>query len=94
MTEHGDLVEASTGRWLDQPSAVFGGWVTSSSALIFVADADEPAKKPHTVLGVSTLDGSPVSLGQIGPLAGFCAWSTTVLVCPTAQGFRAWRFAT
>jgi len=94
ITDRGNLVEATTGRRVDQPSTVFGGWVTPGGALIFTADAEEPARRPHTVFGVSTLDGSSMSLGQIGPIAGFCAWSTTVLVCPTAQGFRAWRFAT
>ncbi|MBX6750161.1 MAG: PQQ-binding-like beta-propeller repeat protein [Micromonosporaceae bacterium] len=94
ITERGNLVEATTGRRFDQRSTVFGGWVTPSAVLIFTADTEDPARMPQTVVGVSTLDGSSVTLGQIGPIAGLCAWSTTVLVCPTLQAFRAWRFAT
>ena len=94
ITGRGNLIEATTGQRFNPPSAVLGGWVTPSGALIVTADAEDPVRNPHTVFGVSTLDGSSVSLGQIGPIAGLCGWSTTVLVCPTAEGFRAWRFAT
>jgi outer membrane protein assembly factor BamB len=95
ITDRGNLFDATSGRRFDQPSTVFGGWVTPGGVLTFTASTGDQASiaEPNTVFGISTMDGSAVSLGQIGPLAGYCGWSTTVLVCPTAEGFRAWRFA-
>jgi hypothetical protein len=96
LTDRGNLFEATTGRRFDQPSTVFGGWVTPGGVLTFTAvtDGQDGALRPYEALGISTVDGSSVSLGQVGAITGYCAWSTTVLVCPTTQGFRAWRFAT
>jgi hypothetical protein len=43
--------------------------------------------------GVSTVDGSERSLGELPELAGACAWNTHVMICPVRTGFRAYRFA-
>ena len=45
------------------------------------------------VAAVSAKDGARMPLGRIPAVAGSCSWSTTILVCPTSEGFKTWRFA-
>lgn len=92
LTGSGQLYDGDGRQLLDTPYAVTG-WVSPGSLLVLSRPDATDARADVEVAGASAEDGTRTPLGRIPAMSGYCSWSTTVLVCPTADGFKAWRFA-
>jgi outer membrane protein assembly factor BamB len=93
LTGSGQLYDRDGRQLLNIPHTLTG-WVTPGSLLALSRPNATDTRADVEVAGVSADDGARTPLGRIPTMSGYCSWSTTVLVCPTAEGFKAWQFAT
>ncbi len=92
LIRQGDLFTLDGQQLAPGNSLGFHAWVSPGSAL--VVTRAEPGEASPLAIGImSTVDGSITFVGQIPPSVGPCGWNNRVLVCPAADGFHAWRFA-
>lgn len=92
LTGGGQLYDRDGTELLNVPLAVTG-WVTPETALLLTRTDPSNPGADADVATVSATDGTRTPVGRIPTMTGFCSWNTKVLVCPTTDGFRAWRFA-
>lgn len=68
--------------------------VAAGSVLLF-SELPYPYSSNETLSGFGVSDPAPHSLGEVKKVrSANCSWNTTLLVCPTDDGFAAWSFAT
>jgi outer membrane protein assembly factor BamB len=91
LTDHGYLFDLA-GHQLHEPSSDLteAGWLTAGSVLEVIREPGGDGR----VLVVSTVDGKARELGRVPGLSSYCGLGATTLVCPTADGFHLYRFAT
>jgi hypothetical protein len=92
LTDRGQLFDLD-GQQLSNDAALDTFWLTPGSALVLAPADLTDIRSDVEVIGLSAVDGSGTPLGHIPPLRGSCSRTTDLLVCPAADGFHVWRFA-
>jgi hypothetical protein len=95
LSADGELYDLASNALRGDGHSLYAWWLTAGSVLLVdVGYTSTNGGEQHAVLGLSTVDGSTVSLGDVSLKDGGCvAALQTYLACGAADSVDVWRFA-